>query len=218
MDAQVFIAQIKDWSSRYKKWWFEPREKFIQEYEKDHPSFFRETDGLKSYHAAVKEFETKLMAHNDLIEEFFAFVDGNFDVYINSTPEQRRDIRIATSNSYSVNNRGSVTRFTEEILLRYVREHAIPKIQATSEKKYLLSGLVALCLENSGVDYRDTLIHLADLFIAAEDQGLEPELHFREIAEICDSEMPRGGSTPMKQLMANISLSAILSERRALKT
>jgi len=75
--------------------------------------------------------------------------------------------------------------------------------------------LVAISIENSGVDYRDSLIRLADLYIAAEDKDINPNSAFEEVSKISSKEKPRGGSISMREMMASVHSLPILNERRS---
>ena len=213
IDSQAFIAHVKDWSTRYKKWWFEPFSIFSQNYDKDHPSIWNETNGIENYRNALQKFESQLREQQDLIGELFDFLDNNFETYINATQEQRREIRISINNCYMVSDRGSVTRFMEDLLMKYLDERIRKNLRKTGDKIWLLRGLVAISLENCGVDYRDTLRQLVYLYIAAEDKGIDPEEDFQSIAKISSQEEPRGGSAPMSGMMARTRNSAYYAER-----
>lgn len=213
MDAQTFIAQIKDWSTRYKKWWFEPYSIFSQDYDEHHPSIWDEPNGFDNYRNALKQFESKLREQQDLIGEFFDFLDNNYEVYVNTTAEQRREIRTTISNCYDVGNNGSVTRFMEDLLMKYLDERVKINLRETTDKRWLLRGLVAISLENCGIDYRDTLTQLVYLYIAAEEASLNPEEDFQAIAKISSHDESRGGSESMSEMMAQTRSSAYYRER-----
>jgi hypothetical protein len=195
MKAQTFITKLKDFSSRYKEWWFKPFIKFREDY----------SNGLEHYSKALKEFELQLRNQNDLIGEIYNFLEQNYDVYLSANPHEREEIRKTVSDSYYVDNRGSVNHFLEDLFLRYGRERAIPKIKETGDKTWLTRGLIAISLENSGIDYRDSILLLHELYKVADERNLDPKTEFMKIAQISSIETPRGGSTPMSKMMANIS-------------
>ena len=213
MDDVKFTTQIRDWSTRYKKWWFESYSKFRQGYDKNHPSIWDEANGIDNYTNAVNEFEAKLREQHDLIDEFYVLLDNNFEIYMNATLDQRNKIRSAIANCYYVSNSGSITRFMEDLLLKYLDERVRKNLRESGDKIWLLRGLVAISLENCGVDYRDTLRQLVYLYIAAEDTGIDPQEDFQSIAKISSQEEPRGGSAPMSEMMARTRNSAYYAER-----
>ena len=60
---------------------------------------------------------------------------------------------------------------------------------------------MAASLENSGMDYRDTLLRLKDLYQAAENVGIDPSPYFQKAASLASRENSRGGSTPLSDLL-----------------
>lgn len=197
MDVDAFIANINNFSSRYKTWWYPPFEKFSEQYTKEHPNF-----NYTSYNKAFKEFESNLRNQKDLIGEIYSFIDHNYEVYLNATLQECADIRKAVSNCYYIDNKGNFTRFLEDLFFRYTKERAIPKFQETDDKVWLTRGLIAISIENSGIDSRDSILALSELRKVANKKSIDPEPEFERIAKISSDEKPRGGETPMRQLIA----------------
>jgi hypothetical protein len=197
MDINTFIAKINEFSLRYKAWWYPPFERFKAEYSKEHPKF-----DDTSYSKAFTEFENNLRNQNDLKGEIYNFIDQNYEIYLNATPQECKEIRKAVTNCYYVNERGKFWRFFEDLFLKYTKERAIPKIQETGDKTWLIRGLVAMSIENSGIDYRDSVLALNDLRKAAVEKNLDPKPEFERVSQISSNEKPRGGDTPMSKLMA----------------
>ena len=197
MDVNTFIKSINDFSSRYKTWWYPPFNKFSEEYSKEHPKY-----DYASYNEAYKEFESNLRMQNDLLGEIYDFIDNNYDVYLNATPQECEEIRKAVANCYYVSEKGSLWHFLEDLFLRYVKERVIPKIKETGNKTWLTRGLVAMSIENSGIDYRDSILALSELRKASREKNIDPNQEFEKVAKISSNEKPRGGETPMSKLMA----------------
>lgn len=197
MDVNTFIENVNVFSSRYKAWWYPPFEKFSEEYSKEHPKY-----DYISYNKAFKEFEYNLRIQNDLIGEIYDFIDQNYGVYLNATLQECEEIRKAVSNCYYVNEKGGFWRFLEDSFLRYVKERAIPKIKETGDKTWLTRGLVAMSIENSGIDDRDSIMALSELRKASREKNIDPNPEFEKIAKISSNEKPRGGEIPMRKLMA----------------
>jgi len=196
MDVNTFIKNINEFSSRYKAWWYPPFEEFREEYSKEHPNH-----NYTSYNKAFKEFESNLRMQNDLIGEIYDFIDHNYEVYLNATLLECEEIRKAVSNCYYVSEKGSFWRFLEDLFLRYVKERAIPKIQETGDKTWLTRGLIAMSIENSGIDYRDSIMALSELRKVSHEKNIDPNPEFERIVKISSNEKPRGGETPMSKLM-----------------
>jgi hypothetical protein len=75
-------------------------------------------------------------------------------------------------------------------------------------------GLAAAAIENSARDARDSMLALAELYLAAEEQDLEPEKAFRETAQFASGEKPAGGSASMAGMLSDFPTYAVLRERR----
>ena len=216
MNTKQFINQLEKYTAKYKTWWYEPFEKFRENFLKEH-SGIRGRQGLDEYYAQLKKLEESIRAKHDLLSEIYNFLDLNYEIYLQASPQQRDEIRGIIGNCYFVDHRGHINRFLEDMLMRYVDERAIEKIRSTGDKIWLLRGLVAMSMENSGSDFRDSLIHLARLYVVAEEKGLNPEPEFQKVAQISSNENPRGGPRPMKEMMSSIGQSKIVEEERAIQ-
>ena len=207
MDVKTFIAKLEEFSSLYKKWWFEPLAKFKEEYLKEHPDvaeldkknkYFYSAD----YSKALKEFQTNLRNQSDLIGEIYNFIDRNYVVYLNATVQECEEIRNAVTNCYYIDDEGKANRFLEDLFFQYAKERAIHQLEETGDKIWLTRGLIAMSVENSGIDYRDSILALSELRKVANEKNIDPEPEFVRIAKISSNEKPRGGETTMRQLMA----------------
>lgn len=196
MDTNTFIKNIDNFSSRYKTWWYPSFNKFSEEYAKQNPKH-----DYMSYKKALSEFEASLRAKEDLLGEIFEFIDANYDVYLNSTQQECEEIRKTVTNCYYVNEKGRFWRFFEDLFLRYVNERAIPKMRETGDKAWLIRGLVAMSIENSGIDYRDSILALSEIRKAAHEKNIDTNSAFEKVSKISSQEKPRGGTTPMSELM-----------------
>ncbi len=211
MNINEFIAQLSNLFASYKTWWYEPFEKFRDNYVKEHG--LRGRQAFDEYFAQLKKFEEGIRAKHDLLSEIFDFLDSNYEMYFQATSQQRDKIREIIGECNFIDHRGHINRFLEDLLMRYVDERAINRLGSTGDKEWLTRGLVAMSMENSGSDFRDSLSHLVGLYIVAEEKGIDPEPDFQNIARISSTEKPRGGSQPMSQMMANIHNSAFYLEK-----
>jgi hypothetical protein len=197
MDVETFIAKIKDLSSRYKEWWYPSYKVFRAKYSKEHPNH-----DYHHYLKAFNEYESNLRNQSDLIGEIYDFLDHNYEVYLNASSEQQEEIRKTVTNAYYIDDKGSVSHFLEDLSLRYANERARPKLKETGDIVWLTRGLIAISLENSGIDSRDSIMALHELRKVANEKITDPKQEFARIARISSNEKPRGGSTPMSELMA----------------
>jgi len=204
VDVETYKTRLQILWTEYKNWWFPALSSFRKEYEEAHGSIFGQ-----DYPDAEDEFEHQLRSKNDVLSQFYKFMDESYMVYMNATPKERAEIRIF------IGKQSSTSYYFEDLIRKYVRDHIIQQIQLTGKNVWLIRGLVAISLENSGVDYRDTLVSLAQLYSVAEEKGLKPKNDFHRIADISGEDVPPGGTTPMRKLMAGISSSAILREQRS---
>jgi hypothetical protein len=135
-------------------------------------------------------------------------IEGIFDrmcsEYLSATPQEREQCR-------------SLIRERETILaylLGYVHS-AAKRVSTTKEIEDLRRGLAAASIEDCTCDYRDFLMALASLWVAAERVGIDPQPHFREMASLSSEKQPQGGSTPVAEMMNNFQDYAVVRERRA---
>jgi hypothetical protein len=76
-------------------------------------------------------------------------------------------------------------------LLGYIYTSA-SRLQSSADGEWLRKGLAAASIENCSVDYRDVLLALAELYVAAEKVGIDPKPHFGAVAELSSSDTPQG--------------------------
>ena len=59
---------------------------------------------------------------------------------------------------------------------------------SSKDVRWLRMGLAAASIEDMRVDWRDLLICLGDLYLAAKDAEIRPGRHFREVAELSSTD------------------------------
>jgi len=169
-------------------------------------NFIMTSRSISKFNNAVNQFETEVKHSNNLIEKIYSFFDANDEVYLNATDQERNEIREATSKLYYPAPQSGIVHYMgyymEELLFGYVRKHVIDKLETTGDDIWLTRGLIAISIENCGSDWRDTWTMLGDLYKAAETKGINPEPAFLKIAELSSRGTPRGGTTPMNEMMA----------------
>jgi len=77
-------------------------------------------------------------------------------------------------------------------LYSYTGGRAARLLESTGDVKWLRLGLAAASIEDRRVDYRDLLICLGELWLAAESVGIAPARHFSAMARISNSEARYG--------------------------
>jgi hypothetical protein len=171
--------------------------------------------GTQTFLNNLKEYADRLKEETQNLDEFYGFFEENYDVYISATPEEREKIReFVISPPHEDNKPKSFfeklfkpSQNTSDItglLVRYIRYRALPQLDSTGDEKWLISGLVAISMENCYSDWRDTLTFLKDFYQAAEIKGMNPEPYFLKIAGISSDKNQKYVDTPMKEMMAKI--------------
>lgn len=79
----------------------------------------------------------------------------------------------------------------------------------------LRRGLAAVSVENCAFDVRDTLMALANLYVGAEEVGIDPRRHFSLVAGLSDDARTRGGCGSMANLFREFESYAVVQERRS---
>ena len=213
MDAKTFVSEIKAFSTEYKKWWCEPFEKFDNEYRENRDPNLPWQESIEKRKQAVEEFRKKRLLEDDPISRFYVFFDNYYYVYLDATPEERADIRKLVKDIYCINNKtANITRFMSDVLLQYANKWVVAKMRYTGEEEWLLRGLTAVSIENGSVDYRDSMLSLAKVYVAARDKNIAPFPLMKKVANVSSDEKPAGCSDTMKTLMVGIHTTAFPRE------
>jgi hypothetical protein len=180
-------------------------------------------DNLKSY---VDRFTESSQIPSD----FFAFFESNYETYTSATPKERDDIRaFVSSPSKPKSLFGSLFRSNKEtsqiahMLLVYVKERVLPQLKSTKDATWLYRGLAAISMDDFAGAFDDqaytaypmkgdALFLLADLFVTAEEAGINPDPIFIEIADISSSKIKK--YSPMKDSITNAGKNKFAHERR----
>jgi hypothetical protein len=136
-------------------------------------------------------------------EEQGQFFDRLCQIYLAASHEQRARIRTAVSDKRGVLN---------HLLGHFYR--SARQIHSAADGQWLRIGLAAASIENCSSDYRDFLLALAELFVAAESAGINPRPEFKAVAAMSSRETPRGGMTPVSTMLSKFHTYAVLKERR----
>lgn len=79
-------------------------------------------------------------------------------------------------------------------------------INSPDDVRWLRMGLAAAAIENGRNDWRDTIVSLGPLYLAAEGAGIDPILPFQEVAEI--------SIEPVRRILKGFHESAYLASLR----
>ena len=175
----------------------------------------------------LKELADSYNESQQNTNEIFDYLDTNYEVYINATPEEREKIRwFVKSPSKPKSFFGRLFQFKQEnspiahLLLIYVKERVLPQLKSTKDSTWLYRGLAAISMDNFTGTYTDqdapylgdASLLLADLFVSAEETGIAPETIFKEIADVSSNKSKELSS--MKDAMNNAGKTKFAHERR----
>jgi hypothetical protein len=153
MEAKAFQEKIKNYAEQYRDWKNKINE-FQLRYQQEYNIGAADREGLKRLSLAVQEYIAQEQMQNvNLPKIIISFLNQEYEAYLNATQEECNAIRA----SFSIN------RDFEDFLLEYVY-NAAKELRSTKDVTWLERGLVGVSLENSGRDYRDTIMSLDELF------------------------------------------------------
>jgi len=75
------------------------------------------------------------------------------------------------------------------------------QLRETRDDTWLLRGLTAAAIEDATIDWRDTLVALGELYLAAEHVRLRPMNYFRQVAEMASPEQKSGHQSTRNMLL-----------------
>jgi hypothetical protein len=161
----------------------------------------------EAYHRGLAELELQLRSEFDprvQLDPLFAQLNA---IFIVSEAAAREAIRAFAAQRKSLG----------QLLWRYANRLATEISAAGPHAELLLDrALSALTIENCGANYRDTQMTLADLFVAAEAAGLDPQPAFAAAAARATDSLTPGGCTSLASMLREFHSSSVLAERRAL--
>lgn len=98
--------------------------------------------------------------------------------------------------------------------IRLFAIHNAMGIKSLPDASSLSRGLVAMSIENCAVDFRDTLMALAELWVRAEQAGIDPQPFFSTAAEFSTNEKTPGGCESVATMLRDFGGYAVVKERR----
>ena len=200
MELTALIQQLDDLEQQYQEW-VAPINQVIQE-----RLFKVNRDGYTSadFDRDVRAIKEKQRAKYDPYQVIYELLDELCPTYVAASAEQRAAVRAAVSEKDGILS----------TLLGYAYR-AARRIQSPEDREWLRRGLAAISIENCSKDYRDVLLALAELHVAAEEEaGMKPATDFRAISKLSSAEKPRGGKASVKEMLANFRSYGVLRERR----
>ena len=155
----------------------------------------------------MKRAREEQLAKNNIYEEINAFYDQLMPQYLGAVDAEREQIRSLFQKKRGLQN----------VLLGFAYR-AADGINSPSDIPLLRLGLAAMSIEDFSVDYRDSLLALAELCVRAERAGIDPRPVFDEIAEMSSAQVSTGGAkNPTCKILKDFQTYAVLNERRQMK-
>lgn len=104
------------------------------------------------------------------MQEHEQFFNDLCQIYLDAPSRERWLIRDAVADKKGILN----------CLLGYVYESA-KRVRATRNRRWLRIGLAAAAIQQGGYDPRDFLLALAELYVTAEEVGIDPKPEFEAL-------------------------------------
>ena len=104
------------------------------------------------------------------MQEHEQFFNDLCQIYLDAPSRERWLIRDAVADKKGILN----------CLLGYVYESA-KRVRATRNRHWLQIGLAAAAIQKGGYDPRDFLLALAELYVTAEEVGIDPKPEFEAL-------------------------------------
>ena len=148
----------------------------------------------------VYRYQDSHESMGNIKDKIYEFLDQNYDIYLRSSPEERKKIRdLVKKHHTSTESPNMLALF----LIGYV-QIAAKNIKLSDDKTWLLRGLVVSSIENCLLDQRDNTFSLSYLYVMAEENNLNPKPEFQAVAEISSDEISSGGIISMRELMKSV--------------
>ncbi len=206
MELATLLEQLGEWEDRYQEW-VEPINRAIREC-----SFKVNRDGYTSadYARDVSAIRDAQRAKYDPYTAIYGLLDELCPAYLGASTEQRAAARAAVDDKPGLLSAllGYAYRAAERL------RSSADRLRSSADREWLRRGLAAISIENCARDYRDVLLALAELYVAAEEAGIEPRSDFKVVSRLSSGEKPRGGRTSVRRMLANFHSYGVLRERR----
>jgi hypothetical protein len=167
-----------------------------------------EVENEQANREELEQREAKMVSEAETQNEFRDIMRKLCSTYLEMTPNQRAEIRQMVAGR----NVAECVELSTWIL-KYA-DRVARRINGPNDVQFLREGLAAVSIENCGCDYRDTLTALADLFVGAEEVGIDPRPHFLAVAGLSSTDRTRGGLDSVAETLRQMETYAVIKERR----
>jgi len=205
MDARTaaLCEELDQLLAAFEKW----RKPLVKFQAENLPRLNRDGYTWDMFEAGLKELDARLKSEHDPHVELNRLIEEVCLIYLGADASQRGEIRTYVAQRRELGS----------LAWAFANRVAVTRIHSPQDAAQVKLGLAAIAIENCGSDYRDTLMSLADLYVRAEEVGLDPKPIFGAVAELSTTEKTRGGLESLAQTMREFENYAVLAERRARK-
>jgi hypothetical protein len=188
MNILTFQAQLSAVNQRlkgYQKHYLQADEQV----EREHPEL-RGADASDPARLEERDRLVKKAIGNPPTEEVFHFLDEACDFYLAALPTQREQMRYILNASYGpallllMKKPLSAREWSYRPLFEACYHYgfrAAQKLQEGADLLWLRRGLASVSLEETRIDFRDSLLILRELYLTAIAQGIDPDPSFRPL-------------------------------------
>jgi hypothetical protein len=151
------------------------------------------------------ELEANLNKQSDVKLDLVHVFEKLCSRYLASDPSERAEIRDRVRDREGL---GQIAFSYADYLAAEIRdEQDTPKLRL---------ALAAVLIENCSSDFRDTLITLADLYVGAEEVGIEPKVLFKSASKLATNSSTTGGCRSLARILRKFESYAVVAERRSM--
>ena len=153
----------------------------------------------------LRELEASLRAESDPWVALHAVIDELCAAYVDGDNAARAEIRAFAAQRKSLG----------DVLGRFANQCAA-RVTCAADGPRVAQALTALAIENCPTDYRDTLMTLADLYVAAEQAGIDPRPLFAAASGLATDDFTTGGCESVARMLRDFHEYSVLRERRGM--
>jgi hypothetical protein len=159
----------------------------------------------EAYQQETADLEAQLVAEHDPYADLHDLFTQLCEAHIAGDDAQRARTRAFVAER---SKRG-------QLLWRFANR-LVTHVRAPEHVGLVTTALAAIAIDNCSANYRDTQMSLADLFVAAEQAGVDPRPHFEQAASWATDELTSGGCESLAAMLRGFHDSPTLRERRML--
>jgi len=192
MDFETFYAKFSDYIKKYGEYSKEEHKIAEEKITSQKSKGSTQRVFLRNGKLVVEDVPEKTLS-SELPEEIYLFLDQNIEEYLNASAEDRDKVRKACEDN----------AFTE-FLCKYAYR-ANEQLKNTKDPIWLTRGVAAISIENFWIDFRDVIGYLHELHTTSNKIGIDPHPIFQRVSAISSQENPRGGPTPLSEVMKSLA-------------